>query len=105
MVKFCMRVITTLIIVMSLYGCFLVPHKIEVNQGNFIDESMVLLLKPNMTKDQVVYILGTPLLSDPFKPNQWNYVYLDGEAGNTIKRRELILLFSEDKLVKIDNSN
>ena len=83
-------------------GCFLVPHKIEVQQGNYIDEKMIALLELDMTKEQVSYILGTPLIKDPFHPNRWDYVFLEGEASNVKKQKGISLYFDGDNLSRID---
>ena len=97
-----MRYFVSIFFSVLLSGCFLVPHKIDVQQGNFVDEKMLSLLKLNMTQDQVIYILGTPLLIDPFHPNRWDYVFLEGEVGNTSMKRDLTLIFENDKLQRIE---
>ena len=58
-----------------LSACFLKPYKIDVQQGNFLDQEMVAKLKPGMTRSQVRFLLGTPLIADPFHPDRWDYVY------------------------------
>ena len=50
-------------------------HKIDVQQGNLITDEMVELLRPGLTKNQVQYVMGTPLVVDTFNPNHWDYVY------------------------------
>ena len=97
-----MRFVLILVFCFFVNGCFLVPYKIEVQQGNYIDSSMISLLKLNMTRDQVVYILGTPLVTDPFNLDRWSYVYLEGQTGNTEKKRDITLIFKDDKLVRIE---
>ena len=81
------------------------PYKIEVQQGNYIDSSMISLLKLNMTRDQVVYILGTPLVIDPFNRDRWNYVYMEGQTGSTEKTRDITLIFKDEKLVRIEGGD
>ncbi len=100
-----MRIILLIILCIFLNGCFLVPHKIDVRQGNFVDNEMVSLLKLNMTRAQVIYILGTPLVADPFHPDRWDYIYLEGEAGSTEKKRDLTLIFKNDKLSRIQGQD
>ena len=97
-----MRFVLILVFCFFLNGCFLVPYKIEVQQGNYVDSSMISLLKLNMTRDQVVYILGTPLVIDPFNRDRWSYVYLEGRTGNTEKKRDITLIFKDNKLVRIE---
>ena len=85
-----------------LAGCMLVPHKIDIQQGNYVDQEMVAKLKPDMTRSQVRFILGTPLVADVFHPNRWDYVYLIGKAGDVRRQRKLTVVFEGDKLKFID---
>jgi len=92
----------SLVMVFFLAGCFLAPHKVEMQQGNFVDAEMVAKLKLNMTKDQVLFAMGTPLVVDPFHPDRWDYVYLTGRAGDVERERGITLIFSEDRLVGVE---
>ncbi|MGE5523791.1 MAG: outer membrane protein assembly factor BamE [Rhodospirillaceae bacterium] len=90
-------------------GCSRVPmlpgltaHKIEIQQGNYITQDMVAKLKPGMTRSQVRYILGTPLVADPFHSDRWDYVYQMQKQGETVEFRRIYLLFEQDKLVRIE---
>lgn len=94
--------LVALVILFFLSGCFLVPHKTDVQQGNYIDQEMVSKLKLNMTRSQVNFVLGTPLIADLFHPDRWDYVFLAGKAGDVDRERVLTLFFSEDKLVRIE---
>ncbi|HKQ26106.1 MAG TPA: outer membrane protein assembly factor BamE [Burkholderiales bacterium] len=85
-----------------LAGCMLAPHKIDIQQGNYVDQEMVAKLKPDMTRSQVRFILGTPLVADLFHPNRWDYVYLIGKAGDVRRQRKLTVVFEGDKLKFID---
>ncbi len=100
-----MRHLFSIFFTICLCGCFLVPHKIDVQQGNFVDQKMISLLKLNMTRDQVVYVLGTPLVADPFHPDRWDYVFMDGEVGSATIKRDLTLIFENDKLLRIEKKN
>lgn len=91
-----------LIVPVLLSGCFLVPHKIDVQQGNYFDQQMVSKLKSGMTRSQVRFILGTPLVADPFHPNRWDYVYMNGKAGDVSRERRLTVVFEDDKLVRVE---
>ena len=85
-----------------LAGCMLVPHKIDIQQGNYVDQEMVAKLKPDMTRSQVRFILGTPLVADVFHPNRWDYVYLTGKAGDVRRQRKITVVFDGDRLKFID---
>jgi len=73
-------------------------HKIDVQQGNYLDPIMVSKLKLDMTRSQVRFILGSPLLTDPFHPERWDYVYIDYKGGTLKQEKRLTLLFEGDKL-------
>ena len=81
-----------------LSGCFLMPYHIDVQQGNYIDRETIAKLKPGMTRAQARFVLGTPLIADPFNPNRWDYLYYT-RPGRSIKDvRRLTLYFEDDKL-------
>jgi len=85
-----------------LAGCMLAPHRIDIQQGNYVDQAMVAKLKPDMTRSQVRFILGTPLVADVFHPNRWDYVYLTGRAGEVRRHHKITVVFDGDKLKYID---
>lgn len=87
---------------MLVAGCMLAPHKIDIQQGNYIDQAMVAKLKPEMTRSQVRFILGTPLIADAFHPNRWDYVYLTGKAKNVQTRHKITVVFDGDKLKRVE---
>ena len=86
-----------------LTGCMLAPHKIDIQQGNYVDQAMVAKLKPEMTRSQVRFILGTPLIADVFHPNRWDYVYLTGKASDVRVRHRLRATFDGDKLKQVED--
>ena len=83
-------------------GCMLAPHKIDIQQGNYIDQAMVAKLKPEMTRSQVRFILGTPLIADPFHLDRWDYVYLTGKANNVHTQHKITVVFDGDKLKHVE---
>jgi outer membrane protein assembly factor BamE len=83
---------------LALTACFLVPHKMEVQQGNYLDAATLGRLKPGMTRSQVRFLLGTPLITDAFHPERWDYLYLDRKQGKLVAERRLTLWFDGDKL-------
>jgi outer membrane protein assembly factor BamE len=90
------------LLTMLLAGCMLAPHKIEIQQGNYVDQAMVSKLKPEMTRSQVRFILGTPLIADPFHPNRWDYVYLTGKANDVHAQHKVTVVFDGDKLKHVE---
>jgi outer membrane protein assembly factor BamE len=79
------------------------PHKIEIRQGNLISQEMRERLKPGMTRLQVRAVLGTPLVSDPFHANRWDYVYRLEQSGKLVDNQHLTLYFDGDRLARIDD--
>ncbi len=91
-----------LVIPLCLSACFLVPHKVDVQQGNYIDQEMMSKLQLDMTRSQVLFVLGTPLVTDAFHPERWDYVYLVGKAGDVDRKRGITVVFSENRLIRIE---
>lgn len=78
------------------------PYKIDIQQGNYVTQEMISKVKPGMSKSQVRFALGTPLVADPFHPDRWDYVYLMQKRGRTLEQRRIAVIFKDDKLVRID---
>jgi len=75
------------------------PYKLDIQQGNVVTSKMLLQLRPGMTKSQVRFIMGTPLVQDSFHGNRWDYVYQMRENGKIKEQRRVILDF-ENELLK-----
>lgn len=98
--------IFTLLAYLLLAGCSFLPHllyKIDVQQGNVVTEEMVEKLKPGMTKSQVLFVLGSPLIVDAFRDNRWDYVYLFREKGELVEQKRMTVFFENEMLVNIEN--
>ncbi len=78
------------------------PYRIDIQQGNFISQDMVAQLKPGMSKEQVRLILGTPLLTDIFHADRWDYVYWREKPGAKLEQRKLTVFFEGGKLTRLD---
>ena len=76
-------------------------HKIDIQQGNVVDQEMLDQLKPGMDKKQVKFIMGTPVLIDPFHNERWEYIYSFQEGGAVREQRHITLHFENDKLAYI----
>ena len=76
-------------------------YSIDVQQGNIIDQSMIDQLRPNMTKRQVLFIMGSPMLSDPFHENRWDYLYSNQPGGEDRLQKKITLLFEGDSIIGI----
>jgi len=76
-------------------------YKIDVRQGNLITQEMINQLRPGMNKRQVTFILGTPLLVDPFHKDRWDYFYDLKTAGKQNKQERITVFFADNKLVNL----
>ena len=77
------------------------PFKMDIQQGNVVTSKMLLQLKPGMTKSQVKFIMGTPLIVDSFHTNRWDYFYQMRQAGKIKEQRRVILEFDKDLLTRV----
>jgi len=96
--------ITTLLLALGASaGCSV--YRPEIQQGNILDLEQIDKLKTGMSRRQVIYVMGTPLLEDPFHKDRWDYIHTvkpGSGSGMTIQR--LTLYFNQDSLQRIDKS-
>lgn len=78
------------------------PHRIDVQQGNALDQENVARLKPGLSRSQVRFLLGTPLVVDPFRTDRWDYVYVYYKAGKLAEQKRITLFFEGDTLARIE---
>ena len=76
-------------------------YKIDIQQGNVIEQEMLDKLQPGMDKDQVQFIMGTPVIVDPFHEDRWEYVYSFQPGGKVREQRHLTLHFKDNKLTHV----
>lgn len=77
------------------------PYRINIVQGNFVSREAVSQLREGMTRDQVRFLLGTPLLTDVFHANRWDYVFSFRRGSKpVVQQRRYTVFFEDDKLVK-----
>lgn len=95
---------------LSACGRFKFPgvFKIDVAQGNIIEAAQVAQLKVGMTQNQVIYLLGSPMIQDPFQQpleqQRWDYVYYLSQGGNQPVTHQVTLYFSDKRLARIEGS-
>lgn len=80
---------------------FLSPYRVDVRQGNFVSQDMVERLKPGMSRDQVRFVLGTPLVTDIFHADRWDYVYRFQPGRGAVQERRLVVYFADGKLARV----
>ena len=76
-------------------------YKLSVQQGNVITQEMVDRLKPGMTRNQVEFVMGKPVLGDPFNDDQWVYVYTLEVPDYFNQVFKMVLAFEDDTLATI----
>lgn len=94
-------VVLLLLIGSTLSGCFS-EFRISVPQGNVVTSHEIAQLRLGMTKRQVRFVLGTPLVRDPFNPGRWDYYNSVAKMGGKPVRHRLTLFFKGDILTNAD---
>lgn len=77
-------------------------YRMTVQQGNIVNEDMIDQLQFGMTRNQVLYVLGTPMLADMFHTNRWDYTYTIRRGHQPMEVKPLTLWFENDQLARID---
>jgi len=90
--------------VLAVSGCL---YRMPVQQGNFLEEKELNQVQIGMTRTQVRYLLGTPMVADPFTDSRWDYVYTlkARRISEEQSRRHFIVYFDGEKVVKLERSN
>ncbi len=77
-------------------------YKPDIQQGNVVTQEKVNKLQPGMSRDQVRFLLGTPMLQDTFHNDRMSYVYTMKRGGGKMEQRQLTLFFAGDQLQRIE---
>ena len=81
-------------------GCV---YRINIQQGNFLNQGAVETIKPGMTRSQVRYLLGTPMVADAFTKERWDYIYyLKIGRSRHVDSRRVTVYFDGDKVARLD---
>jgi len=73
-------------------------YKIDVEQGNIVTQEMADQLRPGMSRRQVRFIMGTPLIEDPFNQDRWDYPYVKRNGQNVLSQSLVTVVFEGDSL-------
>ena len=96
----------TLVVSLSLLtaACgFFTPYRMEIQQGNYVTQQMAAQLKPGLTRDQVRFVMGTPLVTDIFHEERWDYVFVRQRANSQeVEHRRIAVFFEDGKLKRVD---
>jgi outer membrane protein assembly factor BamE len=88
--------------IVTLSACI---YKMDIAQGNRIPPQVLAQLELGMTRNQVRFLLGTPAIEDPYRPDQWYYIYyLKDDNGKHTVMREMTLSFTDDVLTGINGT-
>jgi outer membrane protein assembly factor BamE len=100
-----MRIVLIALTIASLSACGFVGfpgvYKINVEQGNIVTPEMAAQLKPGMTRRQVKFILGTPLVEDTFNKDRWDYLYSKRNGKKVLSQSRLTVEFDGDLLANV----
>ena len=77
------------------------PYRMVIQQGIFISQEMVAQLKPGMTTEQVRFVLGTPLVTDIFHADRWDYVFYRELPNGKKEQRNLSVVFEKERLARV----
>jgi outer membrane protein assembly factor BamE len=100
-----MRILLIALAIACLSACSFVGfpgvYKIDVEQGNIVTQEMADQLKPGMSRRQVRFIMGTPLIEDTFNQDRWDYPYVKRNGLNVLSESLLTVVFEGDTLVTV----
>ena len=105
-----MRTLSTSLVIICLSAClgacgfvgFPGVYKINVEQGNIVDQEMADQLKPGMSRRQVRFIMGTPLVEDTFNQDRWDYPYVKRNGRNVLSESRMTVIFEGDSLLSVE---
>jgi outer membrane protein assembly factor BamE len=78
------------------------PYRIDIVQGNVVTKEQLALIRPGMSRVQVRDVLGSPLVTDVFHADRWDYVFTIKRPGTEPQRRSVVVLFEADKLLRVE---
>ena len=90
----------TLLLSLLATGCV---YRMDIQQGNLLDPEQIDQVQVGMTRSQVRFLLGTPMVIDSFNPDRWDYVYrLQRGHERKIDKHHLVVWFESDKVTRIE---
>lgn len=94
------RVASLVIAVLALTACV---YRIDIQQGNLLDDEDITQVQVGMTRSQVQFLLGTPMVSDSFHRDRWDYAYyLRRGRSPDVAQRWVVVHFENDRVARID---
>lgn len=103
LIRYLAALVTVVAAMASLTACsFLTPYRIEIVQGNVVTKEMIAQIQPGLGRTQVRDILGSPLLTDIFHTNRWDYVFTIRRKGTEYQQRRVTIFFKDDKVERFE---
>ncbi len=99
-----MRAILLSLLVLGLAGCSII-YKLPTRQGNVIEQKQLDQLQMGMTRDQVKFLLGTPIATSPFRTERWDYFGYYKSPRGQVSTRTVSLYFDNNKLARMEGAN
>lgn len=96
-----MRKLLILFIVLASVGSGCSIYRLDVQQGNVLDTAAYEQLELGMTRTQVQFLMGTPLIADPFHRDRWDYLFRKQTGKGDIEQQQITVYFVDDKLSKV----
>ncbi len=97
-----MTILLVILTSMTLAGCVR-SYRVEIQQGNVISAEQIEKLNPGTSRNEVRFILGTPLIVDPFHAERWDYFYsLDPAKGEQVTKYRLSIWFENDLVTRTE---
>ena len=94
--------VAALLLAALLGGCV---YRMDIQQGNYLEGKTVDKLEVGMTRTQVRYLLGTPMVPEPFDKDRWDYLYYFQHGRNKPAQRHLVVFFKDDKVTRFERDN
>ncbi len=101
------HLLPALITTALLHGCsgnLFSIHRIDIEQGNIIEQAAVDELEPGMTRAQVIALLGHPVLQPALDPNRWEYVYYRKLPDQPVEKQIVIVRFDGDRITAVERN-
>jgi len=93
------RALLASLVLASLPACV---YRIDVQQGNLLEDADIEAARPGMTRSQIRFLLGTPVVRDSFHDDRWDYMYYFRKGrGRETEQRWLIVWFEDDRVREI----
>ncbi len=95
-----LRIVLPCIATLAFAGCSV--HRPDIQQGNVLEPAKIEKLTLGMDRNQVRFLMGTPLINDVFHPNRWDYVYRYEVVDQSVETGRVTVVFENDTVAKIE---